>query len=87
MTSKIKEFNKIHTDITAINIDPEGLSGLEEFDPSGDFNPVQVYDSKFNGNIFRIVVPYETLENGGYIGFEIIDGNDISRRYFKGILK
>ncbi|MEP5340054.1 MAG: hypothetical protein ABJL44_11900 [Algibacter sp.] len=31
---------KVNTNGIAINPDPEGLASLEEFDPSGDYNPI-----------------------------------------------
>lgn len=51
------------------NIDPEGLNEMDIFDPSGEYNPMELYDVKKEGKEITIVLPLTKGEN--YIGLWI----------------
>jgi hypothetical protein len=74
--------------ITCENIDPEGMNSMDLFDPSGEYNPGQVYDGETNIGVIRIFVPYEEEDTEiGYIGLEILDGDSNEKVKYKAILK
>lgn len=54
----------------ATNPDPEGLASLEEFDPSGDYNPMEMYIYKSDNYLIKILIPLVELEDE-YIGVTI----------------
>ncbi len=47
----------------ATNPDSEGLASLEEFDPSGDFNPMEMYIYKSDNYLIKILIPLVELED------------------------
>jgi len=54
----------------ATNPDPEGLASLEEFDPSGNYNPMEMYIYKSDNYLIKILIPLVELEDE-YIGVTI----------------
>jgi len=85
--SKIDGFESYSGNFMASNIDPDGLSSLEEFDPSGEFNPVQVFDATLNGKVIYIIIPHEEMEEGNYVGFELRQIDDRSQIDLQEILE
>ena len=60
--------------IKCINIDPEGMNSMDFLDPSGEFNPGQIYDGENSVGKIRIFLPYEEVgKEIEYAGLEIID--------------
>lgn len=68
----------------AVNPDPEGMASLEEFDPSGDFNPMEMYIFSTDEYLIKILVPLVEVETD-YVGLTIdnLDGENL----FDGMLK
>jgi hypothetical protein len=67
------------------NIDPEGLNSMDFFDPSGNFNPGQVFDGKKPFEMVRIFLPYEEVEIGiEYLGLFIVEKE---QNLFEAVLK
>jgi len=54
----------------ATNPDSEGLASLEEFDPSGDFNPMEMFIYNSENYFIKILIPLVELEDE-YIGVTI----------------
>ncbi len=67
----------------ATNPDSEGLASLEEFDPSGNFNPMEMYIYKSDNHLIKILIPLVELEDE-YIGV-IIEKNN-GDEVFDGML-
>jgi hypothetical protein len=78
------EFEFIHTDNDkptesysikgiADNIDPDGGAAFEEFDPSGQGSPMELYSWEQNGKKLLIIIPLVTVD---YVGIEYQIGNN-----------
>ncbi len=67
----------------ALNPDPEGFSSFEEFDPSGDFNSMEMFIYKTKSLLIKILIPLEELEDE-YIGITI--ESEEGKSLFDGML-
>jgi len=81
-----KTINLVNQEVVCNNIDPEGMCSLDESDPSGEFNPVQIYDGELEQGTIRVIVPYEG-EDDNYAGLELLDKDDPSTVLFKAFLQ
>lgn len=67
------------------NIDPAGGYNMDMFDPSGDYNPGEVYDGNKPFEMVRIFLPYE--EELEYVGFFIVTKDSTEKDLFETILR
>jgi hypothetical protein len=67
----------------ATNPDSEGLASLEEFDPSGEFNPMEMFIYNSEKYFIKILIPLVELEDE-YIGVTI--ENTEKNEIFNGML-
>ncbi len=67
LKNKEKSFNLIGV---AENIDPEGGAAFDEFDPSGEGNPIEIYSWEKDGKKFQILIP---IVEANYVGIEYFE--------------
>lgn len=70
------------------NIHPEATYNMDMFDPSGDYNPGEVFDGKNPFEMIRIFLPEEEVDKEiEYVGLIIVDKDSEEKDLFETVLR